>query len=80
MSSRRWQSVFEREGLPSGLNAVVLYRLITSQLLDTNQYIFKLVHESFHALQGRQAKWRLALAEMAVCQYEEGSYFQLKEH
>lgn len=60
-----------REGLPPGVNAIVPYRLVTSQLLDTDQYIFKLVHECFHAFQGQQAGSRLEQAELAVRQYED---------
>jgi hypothetical protein len=60
-----------RESLPPGVNAVVPYRLITPQLLDTDQFIFKLVHESFHAFQGQQAGGRLEQAELAVRQYED---------
>jgi hypothetical protein len=60
-----------REGLPPGVNTVAPYRLITPQLLDTDQYIFKQVHESFHAFQGQQAGRRLEQAELAVRQYED---------
>jgi hypothetical protein len=60
-----------REGLPPVVNSIVPYRLVVPQLLDTDQYIFKLVHESFHAFQGQQAERRLLQAELAVRQYEQ---------
>jgi hypothetical protein len=60
-----------RAGLPPGVNAIVPYRLVTSQLLDTDQYIFKLVHECFHAFQGQQAESRLEQAELAVRRFED---------
>jgi hypothetical protein len=60
-----------RAGLPPVLNSLVPYRLLTSQLLDTDQYIFKVVHESFHAFQGQQAGRRLEQAELAVRRFED---------
>ncbi len=61
-----------RDSLPSVAKDVVPYRLLLPQVLDSDQYIFKLVHESFHAFQGQQAADRLAQAELAARQYESG--------
>jgi hypothetical protein len=75
MVTREWGAIElvtqMRESLPPVVNSVVPYRLILPQLLDTDQYIFKLVHESFHAFQDQQAEGRLRQAELAVRQYEE---------
>lgn len=60
-----------RESLPPGVSAIVPYRLVLPQVLDTDQYIFKLVHESFHAFQGKQGSDRLDQAELAVRKYED---------
>jgi hypothetical protein len=60
-----------RQGLPPVVNDVLPYRLLLPQVLDTDQYIFKLVHENFHAYQGQKAETRLVQAELAVRQYED---------
>ena len=77
MVTKEWGSIEMvsqvRDVLPPVAKDVVPYRLLLPQVLDSDQYIFKLVHESFHAFQGRQATDRLMQAELAARQYE-GSY------
>jgi hypothetical protein len=57
MATKEWGTIElvsqVRDVLPPVVKEVLPYRLLLPQVLDSGQYIFKLVHESFHAFQSK---------------------------
>lgn len=59
--------------LPPLIGDLIPYRLVLPWFLNTDNYVFKLAHESFHAFQGQSAPDKLIEAENAV-RLQESSY------